>query len=59
MYGKFTISTKTFFKNMARIYAKTPRDRMAMTPKARPLYSKGPVAIGNNAWLGNNVFVCV
>ena len=26
-------------------------------PSARPLYSKGPVRIGNNVWLGNNVCV--
>ena len=33
------------------------REHMSMPFTERPLYSKGPVAIGNNVWLGNNVCV--
>lgn len=35
----------------------TNRDQMEFPPTQRPLYSKGPVKIGNNVWLGNNVCV--
>lgn len=38
-------------------HGKSTHDHMAMAPTARPLYSKGPVVIGNNVWLGNNVCV--
>lgn len=38
-------------------HGKSTRDHMAMAPTARPLYSKGPVVIGNSVWLGNNVCV--
>lgn len=33
------------------------RAQMELPPRNRPLYSKGPVVIGNNVWLGNNVCV--
>ena len=33
------------------------REQMMQPPTERPLYSKGPVTIGNNVWLGNNVCV--
>ena len=33
------------------------REQMEQPPTHRPLYSKGPVVIGNNVWLGNNVCV--
>lgn len=33
------------------------REHMSLPFTERPLYSKGPVAIGNNVWLGNNVCV--
>lgn len=33
------------------------REQMSLPPTQRPLYSKGPVVIGNNVWLGNNVCV--
>ena len=32
-------------------------EQMKLPPTQRPLYSKGPVVIGNNVWLGNNVCV--
>lgn len=32
-------------------------ESLTMPPTIRPLYSKGPVVIGNNVWLGNNVCV--
>ena len=38
-------------------HGQSTREHMAMAPTARPLYSKGPVVIGNNVWLGNNVCV--
>lgn len=33
------------------------REHMSLPFTERPLYSKGPVIIGNNVWLGNNVCV--
>ena len=33
------------------------REHMSLPFTERPLYSKGPVVIGNNVWLGNNVCV--
>lgn len=33
------------------------REHMSLPFDERPLYSKGPVVIGNNVWLGNNVCV--
>ena len=33
------------------------REHMSLPVTERPLYSKGPVVIGNNVWLGNNVCV--
>ena len=33
------------------------RQQMELPPTARPLSSKGPVTIGDNVWLGNNVCV--
>lgn len=33
------------------------REQMNIPPVLRPMYSKGPVVIGNNVWLGNNVCV--
>ena len=33
------------------------KGQMNLPPNKRPLYSKGPVVIGNNVWLGNNVCV--
>ena len=32
-------------------------EQMQLPPDSRPVYSKGPVVIGNNVWLGNNVCV--
>lgn len=32
-------------------------DQLRLPPTKRPIYSKGPVIIGNNVWLGNNVCV--
>ena len=33
------------------------REHMSLPFEERPLYSKGPVVIGDNVWLGNNVCV--
>lgn len=33
------------------------REHMCLPFAERPLYSKGPVVIGNNVWLGNNVCI--
>jgi len=38
-------------------HGKATHEQMALPPTQRPLYSKGPVVIGNNVWLGNNVCV--
>ena len=38
-------------------HGKSCRDHMSLPFAERPLYSKGPVIIGNNVWLGNNVCV--
>lgn len=35
----------------------TNYDTMTLPPRERELISKGPIAIGNNVWLGNNVCV--
>lgn len=32
-------------------------EEATISPKERPLYNKGPVKIGNNVWLGDNVVV--
>jgi acetyltransferase-like isoleucine patch superfamily enzyme len=32
-------------------------EQMLFEPIHRPLYSKGPIVIGNNVWLGNNVCI--
>jgi acetyltransferase-like isoleucine patch superfamily enzyme len=32
-------------------------EQLQLPPCERPIYSKGPVVIGNNVWLGNNVCV--
>lgn len=38
-------------------HGQSTREHMSMPFYERPLYSKGPVVIGNNVWLGNNVCV--
>lgn len=38
-------------------HGETTLEHMMLPPSARPLYSKGPVVIGNNVWLGNNVCI--
>lgn len=38
-------------------HGKTNKEQMELPPTQRPLYSKGPVNIGNNVWLGNNVCI--
>jgi len=32
-------------------------EQLHLPPTERPIYSKGPVVIGNNVWLGNNVCI--
>lgn len=38
-------------------HGEASREQMGIPPTQRPLFSKGPVKIGNNVWLGNNVCV--
>jgi acetyltransferase-like isoleucine patch superfamily enzyme len=38
-------------------HGKSTRESLSLPPNQRPLYSKGPVVIGNNVWLGNNVCI--
>lgn len=38
-------------------HGQSTREHMSLPFTERPLYSKGPVVIGNNVWLGNNVCV--
>ncbi|MBQ7424261.1 MAG: acyltransferase [Prevotella sp.] len=38
-------------------HGQTSLEHMMQPPSDRPLYSKGPVVIGNNVWLGNNVCI--
>ncbi len=38
-------------------HGQSTREHMSMPFTERPLYSKGPVTIGDNVWLGNNVCV--
>ena len=38
-------------------HGQSTRGHMSLPFTKRPLYSKGPVVIGNNVWLGNNVCV--
>ncbi|MBQ8066239.1 MAG: acyltransferase [Prevotella sp.] len=38
-------------------HGQSTREHMSLPFNKRPLYSKGPVVIGNNVWLGNNVCV--
>ena len=38
-------------------HGESSREQMALSPVDRPLFSKGPVRVGNNVWLGNNVCV--
>ena len=38
-------------------HGQSTREHMSLPFNERPLYSKGPVVIGNNVWLGNNVCV--
>jgi len=38
-------------------HGKASREQMDIPPTQRPLFSKGPVKIGNNVWLDNNVCV--
>ena len=38
-------------------HGRSTREHMSLPFNERPLYSKGPVVIGNNVWLGNNVCV--
>lgn len=38
-------------------HGQSTREQMSLPFYERPLYSKGPVVIGNNVWLGNNVCV--
>jgi len=38
-------------------HGEATREQMQLSPDSRPIYSKGPVVIGNNVWLGNNVCV--
>ncbi len=38
-------------------HGQSTREHMSLPFTERPMYSKGPVVIGNNVWLGNNVCV--
>ena len=38
-------------------HGQTTHEHMSLPVADRPIYSKGPVIIGNNVWLGNNVCV--
>ncbi len=38
-------------------HGQSTREHTSLPFTERPLYSKGPVVIGNNVWLGNNVCV--
>ena len=38
-------------------HGQSTREHMSLPFYQRPMYSKGPVVIGNNVWLGNNVCV--
>lgn len=38
-------------------HGQSTREHMSLPCTERPMYSKGPVVIGNNVWLGNNVCV--
>ena len=38
-------------------HGEATREQMQLPPDSRPIYSKGPVVIGDNVWLGNNVCV--
>ena len=38
-------------------HGRSTREDMSLPYYERPMYSKGPVVIGNNVWLGNNVCV--
>ena len=38
-------------------HGQSTREHMSQPFYRRPMYSKGPVVIGNNVWLGNNVCV--
>ena len=38
-------------------HGQSTREQMSLPISQRPLYSKGPVVIGKNVWLGNNVCV--
>ena len=35
----------------------TSKEQNSLAPGARPLYSKGPVVIGNNVWIGDNAVI--
>lgn len=35
----------------------TSNEQNSLAPGARPLYSKGPVVIGNNVWIGDNAVI--
>jgi acetyltransferase-like isoleucine patch superfamily enzyme/glycosyltransferase involved in cell wall biosynthesis len=35
----------------------TSAEQNSLAPGARPLYSKGPVLIGNNVWIGDNAII--
>lgn len=35
----------------------TSAEQNKLAPDARPLYSKGPVVIGNNVWIGDNAII--
>ena len=35
----------------------TSAEQNSLAPGARPLYSKGPVVIGNNVWIGDNAVI--
>ena len=39
------------------LHGATCKEQVGIPPLQRPLYSKGPVNIGNNVWLGNNVCI--
>ena len=32
-------------------------EQLKLPPRQRPLYTKGPVVIGNNVWIGNNACI--
>ena len=38
-------------------HGQSTREHMGMIPTMRPLFSKGPVVIGDNVWIGNNVCI--